>query len=135
MQIEDRAFKRFNDERTLNLNLIRAESQLATARGTEKRENARLAVQNAQLAINKNKLENQVADVSLQITNIQDQMPSLGDAQKQQAEEAIKILKQRRQDLTKTIRATKTPSALSSLTAQGLIVTGKHLMKALDLGY
>lgn len=48
-------------------------------------------------------------------------MPSLGDAQKEQAEEAIKILKQRRQDLTKTIRATKTPSALSALTAQGKV--------------
>lgn len=36
MQIEDRAFKRFTDDRNLQLNLIRAESQLATARGTEK---------------------------------------------------------------------------------------------------
>ena len=120
-QIEDRAFKRFNDERTLNLNLIRAESQLATARGTEKRENARLAVQNAQLAINKNKLETQAGDITLTISNLKKDLPRLTGEAKQQAEEAIKFYEDRLTDVTKTIRATKTPSALSALTAQGKV--------------
>jgi len=117
-QIEDRAFKRFNDERTLNLNLISAESKLATAKTAEKRQNATLAVQNAQLAISKNKLETQAGDITFTISNLKKDLPRLTGQRKQQAEEAIKFYEDRLTDVTKTIQQTKTPSALQSMTMQ-----------------
>ena len=122
-QIEDRAFKRFTDERTLNLNLIRAESQLATARSTEKRENAKIGIQNAQLAISKNKLENQAGEISLNISNLKRDLPRLTGQRKLQAEEAIKLNEERLKDVTKTIRATKTPSAYQQFTDQKFFQT------------
>ena len=122
-QIEDRAFKRFNDERTLNLNLISAESKLATARTSENRENARLAVQNAQLAISKNKLETQAGDITLTISNLKKDLPRLTGEAKQQAEEAIKFYEDRLTDVTKTIRATKTPSAVQQFRDQQFFQT------------
>jgi len=117
-QIEDRAFKRFNDERTLNLNLISAESKLATAKTAEKRQNATLAVQNAQLAISKNKLETQAGDITFTISNLKKDLPRLTGQAKLQAEEAIKFYEDRLTDVTKTIQQTKTPSALQSMTMQ-----------------
>ena len=122
-QIEDRAFKRFNDERTLNLNLISAESKLATAKTAEKRQNATLAVQNAQLAISKNKLETQAGDITFTISNLKKDLPRLTGQRKQQAEEAIKFYEDRLTDVTKTIRATKTPSAYQQFKDQQFFQT------------
>jgi hypothetical protein len=113
--VDEKAFNRFEKTRNLEINVIKAEQQFATARTTEARENARFRLSAAKDAREENSLANQLGETQANIVELEDLLRSgksrsgqpLTDAEKAAVQNEISSLGGRADEISKRIKSTK----------------------------
>jgi|TARA_A100000172_G_scaffold16963_1_gene9267 hypothetical protein len=127
--IDEKAFNRFEKTRNLEINVIKAEQQFATARTTEARENARFQLSAAKDEREKNSLANQLGETQANIIELEDLLRSgksrggqpLTDAEKAAVQDRIGELKTRGKDIAGLVKSMKGDDLLTATRKQELV--------------
>ena len=127
--VDEKAFNRFEKTRNLEINVIKAEQQFATARTTQDRENARFRLSAAKDEREKNSLANQLGETQANIVELEDLLRSgksrggqpLTDAEKAAVQDRIGELKTRGKDIAGLVKSMKGDDLLTATRKQQLV--------------
>jgi len=128
-EVDEKAFNRFEKTRNLEINVIKAEQQFATARTTEDRENARFRLSAAKNAREENSLANQLGETQANIVELEDLLRSgksrggqpLTDAERAAVQDRIGELKTRGKDIAGLVKSMKGDDLLTATRKQQLV--------------
>ena len=113
--VDEKAFNRFEKNRSLDIAVIKAEQEFAVARTTQDRENAKFRYLAAKNEREKNSLNNQVGEAQSKISELEDWLrsgkdangKSFTDANKAWIKDRIDQLKTRRDEIASTAKLMK----------------------------
>ena len=138
--INEKAFNRFKTTQELNLRLVTAEQNLATAKTAEEREKARIALAKAKDAREQNSLANQLGETQANITEIDEILSSGKSAAGQPLtqpeitalENRKKQLEGQRSEISGVIKETKGSDLMTSLRNQQLVKDYNNQIAAIE---